>query len=268
MFPVTIISSDPENRKLYPSNQSNSFINKLNIPLLFSDRTQWTVSLRCIAFPKICNIYPEQCHMTIVNVIQGDDVGPPIKISLKTAYINNVDSLVSYLNETIANEVTKYPSGNLIPAFLVEGKRITFNANGYKCSLSRDMMKLLGLTHSYLETSIIISSDSIIQGVCDPDLFIFQPQEIIVLSNIVEESFYAQSRPNILRIIPIPFQDKENIYNYVQFPNQDKIPISFDRISDIKIDIMTRKGDLVSFTNQNDVKVQLEFEKKINLLEI
>ena len=92
------------------------------------------------------------------------------------------------------------------------------------------MMKLLGLTHSYLDTSIIFDSESKIQGVSDPDLFIFQPQEIIVLSNIVEESFYAQSRPNILRIIPIPFQDKENLYSYVQFPNQDKIPISFDRI--------------------------------------
>ena len=94
MFPVTIISSDPENMKLYPSNKSNSFINRLNIPLLFSDRTQWRVSLRCIAFPKICNIYPEHCHMTIVKMIQGDEVGPPIKISLETAYINNVDSLV------------------------------------------------------------------------------------------------------------------------------------------------------------------------------
>lgn len=175
MFPVTIISSDPENMKLYPSNKSNSFINRLNIPLLFSDRTQWRVSLRCIAFPKICNIYPEHCHMTIVKMIQGDEVGPPIKISLETAYINNVDSLASYLNETIAKEVAKYPSGNLIPAFAMEGGRITLNTNGFKCSVSRDMMKLLGLTHSYLDTSIIFDSESKIQGVSDPDLFIFQP---------------------------------------------------------------------------------------------
>ena len=262
MFPVTIISSDVENKKLYPSNQSNSFINKLNIPLLFSDRAQWTVSLRCIAFPKICNIYPDHCNMTIINVIHGDDVGPPIKVSLKTTYINNVDSLVSYLNESIANEVAKYTSGNLIPDFVIDGKRITLNTNGFKCIISQDMMKLLGLSHSYLDTSIIFDSDSTIQGVSDPDLFMFQPQEIIVLSNIVEESFYAQSRPNILRIIPIPFQDKENVYNYVQFQNQDKIPISFDRINDIKIDIITRKGEFVNFTNQNDVKVQLEFERK------
>ena len=262
MFPVTVVSSDHENMKLYPSNKSNSFINKLNIPLLFSDRTQWTVSLRCIAFPKICNIYPDHCNMTIIKVVQGEEVAPPIKISLKTAYINNIDSLVSYINESIAEEVAKYPSQNKIPSFKKKGRHVTLQTNGYSCGVTRDMIKLLGLSYSYLDTSIIFNNDETIEGVTEPDLFIFQPQEIIVLSNIVEESFYAQSRPNILRIIPIPFQEDVNVYNYVQFQNPDKIPVSFDRISDIKIDIITRKGELLNFTDQNDVKVQLEFEKK------
>ena len=262
MFPVTIISSDHENIKLYPSNKSNSFINKLSIPLLFSDRTEWTVSLRCIAFPKICNIYPEHCNMTLIKVNFGEQVAPPIKISLKSAYINNIDSLVSYINHAIAEEISKYPSENAAPHFKRVGKHIAFETNGYDCTLTRDMIKLLGLSHSYLDTSIMYDHENTIKGVTEPDLFIFQPQEIIVLSNIVEESFYAQSRPNILRIIPIPFQDSVNVYNYVQFQNPDKIPITFDRISDIKIDIITRKGEFVSFTDYNDVKVQLEFEKK------
>ena len=262
MFPVTIISSDHENMKLYPSNKSNSFINKLNVPLLFSDRTQWTVSLRCIAFPKICNIYPDQCTMTIIKVLQGEEVVPPIKISLKPAYINNIDSLVSYLNESIAEEAAKYPSENVLPLFKKNGQRITLHTNGYNCGVTRDMIKLLGLSYSYLDTSIIFDNDETINGVTDPDLFIFQPQEIIILSNIVEESFYAQSRPNILRIIPISFQEEVNVYNYVQFQAPDKIPITFDRIDDIKIDIITRKGEHVNFINANDVKVQLEFEKK------
>ena len=51
--------------------------------------------------------------------------------------------------------------------------------------------------------------------------------------------------------------------NYVQFQAPDKIPITFDRIDDIKIDIITRKGEHVNFINGNDVKVQLEFEKII-----
>ena len=263
MFPVTIISSDHENMKLYPQNRSNSFINKLNIPLLFSDRTKWTVSLRCIAFPKICNIYPDHCTMTIIKVLGGEEVAPPIKISLKPAYINNIDSLVSYLNESIAEEVAKYPSENVKPSFKKKGQRITLQTNGYNCVVTRDMIKLLGLSYSYLDTSIIFDNDETIEGVTDLDLFIFQPQEIIILSNIVEESFYAQSRPNILRIIPISFQEEINVYNYVQFQAPDKIPITFDRIDDIKIDIITRKGEPVEFISKNDVKVQLEFERMI-----
>ena len=125
------------------------------------------------------------------------------------------------------------------------------------------MIKLLGLSYSYLDTSIIFDNDETIEGVTDPDLFLFQPQEIIILSNIVEESFYAQSRPNILRIIPISFQEEINVYNYVQFQTPDKIPITFDRIDDIKIDIITRKGEPVKFISTNDVKVQLEFERMI-----
>ena len=263
MFPVTIISSDRENMKLYPHNRSNSFINKLNIPLLFSDRTQWTVSLRCIAFPKICNIYPDHCTMTIIKVLRGEEVAPPIKISLKPTYINNIDSLVSYLNESIAEEVAKYPTENVKPSFKKKGHRITLQTNGYNCAITRDMIKLLGLSYSYLDTSIIFDNDGTFEGVTDPDLFIFQPQEIIILSNIVEESYYAQSRPNILRIIPISFQEEINVYNYVQFQTPDKIPITFDRIDDIKIDIITRKGEPVKFISTNDVKVQLEFERMI-----
>ena len=156
----------------------------------------------------------------------------------------------------------KYPSENALPCFKRVGKYIALETNGYDCILTRDLIKLLGLSHSYLDTSIMYDHENTINGVTEPDLFIFQPQEIIVLSNIVEESFYAQSRPNILRIIPISFQEDVNILNYVQFQNQDKIPVSFDRISDIKIDIITRKGEFVNFTDQNDVKVQLEFEKK------
>ena len=38
--------------------------------------------------------------------------------------------------------------------------------------------------------------------------------------------------------------------------------MTFDRISDVKIEIITRKGEFVNFTDQNDVKIQLEFEKK------
>ena len=94
-------------------------------------------------------------------------------------------------------------------------------------------------------------------------MFLFQPQELVIISNIVEESYYAQSRPNILRIVSIPNQREVSGYNYVQFEQQDDIGLKIDQIDYIEVKILTRKGKLVEFVDECDVKIQLEF-KRIN----
>ena len=83
---------------------------------------------------------------------------------------------------------------------------------------------------------------------------------MLIISNIVEEAFYAQSRPKILRISSIS-QSDSNAYNYVQFDDEDFIPLKVDRIDDIQISIMDRKGELIQFIDQQDVKCQLEFKQ-------
>jgi len=98
-------------------------------------------------------------------------------------------------------------------------------------------------------------------GVSEPLITIFQPQEIIVLSNIVEEAFYAQKRPNILKILPVPIQDKLTSYNYIEIEEFDHIPIKLDRIDEIEIKIVSRKGELIEFVNDDDVRIQLEFRE-------
>ena len=79
---------------------------------------------------------------------------------------------------------------------------------------------------------------------------------------IVEESFYVQSRPNILRIILVKKQENVSGYNFIEFQEPDNVKISINRIHDIEIKIVTRKGELVSFSNENDVKIQLEFKEE------
>ena len=98
----------------------------------------------------------------------------------------------------------------------------------------------------------------------DPNLHIFQPQEIIVISNIVEESYYAQSRPNILAVVPVPEQKRGDGYNYVQIQEHNDIPIALNRIDEIDIEIVSRKGDLIEFVDINDIKIQLQFKKNIS----
>ena len=124
-------------------------------------------------------------------------------------------------------------------------------------------MRVLGMSHSFLDTEVLYEEGVTVESVANPELFLYQPKEIIVTSNIVEESFYAQSRPNILRIIPVKNQERSSgNYNFIEFQEQDNIKLSVNRIQDIEIKLHTRKGNLVSFVDENDVKIQLEFKEE------
>ena len=255
MFPVTILSSDMKNMQLYPENRNNFFKNKLSFPLIFSDRESWTVSLRSMAFPKVKNIYPEQCKMMMVK----SNSETPIHISVESSYITGIVDLLSLLNSAIRNNI-KNEEYSQIPVFNFESGVVHFKTNSYNCYLEGDMMKILGLSYSYHKRTEQFAAGTTTIGVMEPNIFIFQPQEIIVLSDIVEEAFYAQSRPTILRIVPILEQTKFIGYNYVQFEEHDNVPIKLDRVHDIEIKILTRKGDYVNFVETEDVKIQLEFK--------
>ena len=255
MFPVTILSSDIKNMQLYPENRNNFFKNKLSFPLIFSDRESWTVSLRSMAFPKVKNIYPDHCKMMVVKI----NSETAIHISVEGSYITNIVDLLSLLNSTIRKTIENEASSQ-IPVFNFESGVVHFKTNSYNCYLEGDMMKLLGLSYSYHNRTEQFTSGTTTIGVMEPNIFFFQPQEIIVLSDIVEEAFYAQSRPTILRIVPILEQTKYIGYNYIQFEEHDNVPIKLDRVHDIEIKILTRKGDYVDFVETEDVKIQLEFK--------
>jgi hypothetical protein len=255
MFPVTILSSDIKNMQLYPENRNNFFKNKLSFPLIFSDRESWTVSLRSMAFPKVKNIYPDQCKMKVMKI----NSETPIHISVESSYITSIADLLSLLNSTIRKNIGNEQHSQ-IPVFNFESGVVHFKTNSYNCYLEGDMMKILGLSYSYHKRTEQFAAGTTTIGVMEPNIFIFQPQEIIVLSDIVEEAFYAQSRPTILRIVPILEQTKFIGYNYVQFEEHDNVPIKLDRVHDIEIKILTRKGDYVNFVETEDVKIQLEFK--------
>ena len=253
MFPVTIISSDKKNMQLYPENRNNFFKNKLSFPLLFSDRESWTVSLRSMAFPKVKNIYPEQCKIMVMKT----DSETAIHISVESSYITGIVDLLSLLNSTIIKNIGNEEQ---IPSFDLKSGVVHLKTNSYNCYLEGDMMKILGLSYSYHNRKEQFAAGTIVIGVMEPNILFFQPQEIIVISNIVEEAFYAQSRPTILRIVPILDQSQFIGYNYVQFEEHDNVPIKLDRVHDIEIKILTRKGDYVDFVQTEDVKIQLEFK--------
>ena len=255
MFPVTLISSDANNLKLFPENRSNSFKNKLNFPLLINTKDKWGVALRSIAYPKVNNIFSEYCFLTLNKRGSREK----ITISLDNSYVTSKIKLIYLLNEKIQLMLSSNPD---VPRFSLDNDFAKIETNAFECYLNGYMLKILGLTHSYQDQGLTFGADTSLKGVLEMNLFLLQPQEMIITSNIVEEAFYAQSRPKILKIVPISSNQSEfNFYNYIQFDNEDFIPVKLDRIDDIEIQIMSRKGDLIEFIESQDVKCQLEFKQ-------
>ena len=253
MFSVIVTSSDMQNLKLYPKNNSNSFVNKLSIPLYFANNEKWTISLRSICYPKVKNIYPENCK---ISIILRDGNIKVIKIP-NSFYISTTLSLVNLINDMLETELSINP-----PKFYIEPDNIlSFKSNDHHCKFEGDMLHLLGLSYSFVDNNMDILPNTEIKGCTHPQIDAFQPQEMIITSNIVEEAFYARSRPNILRIVPIIDQHKNQGYNYIQFNEYDHVNIKLDKINEIVIKILTRKGTLMDFDEKMDVKVQLEFVK-------
>ena len=98
------------------------------------------------------------------------------------------------------------------------------------------------MSHSLLDTPSTYEGGVPVKGLADPELVLYQPKEMVVTTNIVEESFYAQSRPNILRIIPVKNQEKSTgSYNFIEFQEQDNIKLSVNRIQNIEIKLKNLK---------------------------
>ena len=257
MFPVSLISSDKTNLKLFPDNKAHSFKNKLSFPLLMNHEHGWGVSLRSIAFPKVMNVFSKYFFFTVKKMGEEENV----VIALDNSYVASGTKLIYLLNQKIRDSLSSY-SESVLPSFSLKDGLTLIETNDFECHLNGDLLKVLGLTHSYQDKGIVYHPLSSISGVLDMNLFLLQPQEMIITSNIVEEAFYAQHRPKILKIVPISTKQMNfTAYNYIQFEDEDIVPVKLDRIDEIEISIITRKGDLINFVNLHDVKCQLEFKQ-------
>ena len=203
------------------------------------------------------NVFSEYCYLTVTKIGQEESV----TVSLDNSYVTSGTKFIYLLNEKIKDRLS-LSSDSALPSFSLKDGFATIETNGFECHLNGDMLKILGLTHSYQDEGITYAPHSSAPGVLELNLYLLQPQEMMITCNVVEEAFYAQDRPKILKIVPIATNQTDfNAYNYIQFDDEDIIPVKLDRIDEVKITIMTRKGDLINFVDHHDVKCQLEFKQ-------
>merc|ERR1712223_2123520 len=141
MFPVTLISSDKQNQLLFPENASNNFKNKLSFPLLFSNKNEWRVSLRSLAFPKVKNIYSDFFH------IKFERNGIEWNLRLDNSFVNTIENLIFLLNKKIEKLFAAVIEFKL-PEFSYNNQVVVLKSGGVDCILNGDMMQLLGFSFS------------------------------------------------------------------------------------------------------------------------
>ena len=109
MLPVTLISSDKTNLRLFPENRPNSFKNKLSFPLLMNQDHRWGVSLRSLAYPKVMNVFSKYCFFTVKK--NGQDRS--VVISLDNAYVTSGTKFIHLLNQKVQDTLTSFSDATL-----------------------------------------------------------------------------------------------------------------------------------------------------------
>ena len=145
------------------------------------------------------NVFSKYCFFTAKKIGQEQTV----IISLDNAYVTTGTKFIYLLNQKVQDTLSSFVKDAVLPSFSLKDGFASIETNDFECNLNGELLKILGLTHSYQDNGIIYYPQSSIVGVLEMNLFLLQPQEMIIISNIVEESFYAQQRPKILKIVPI-----------------------------------------------------------------
>jgi len=127
---------------------------------------------------------------------------------------------------------------------------------------------MLGLSHS-LRTEPLIFNNILadpddylteIVGTIPAALNYFLPKSCMILCDIVEESVFAQQRPQVLKFCKLEndLTDETN-YTHLEFLENDFVNLKHGKISEIKVMLVDLNGDLLQFVEENDVKMCLQF---------
>ena len=270
-YTIYLDSSDQTSKQLYTENSNNRFRNKLAVPLNVYQKDRWSVNLKSIAMPKVKNIYS---HHTEVSI--GET-----QIRLDDMYCSNFPFFINELNSKIRDVVKKNnisndsrsgaPFSHITPRFSYNNETgiVSFTAGSERdIKISPPLCYMLGLSHS-LRTEPLIFNNILadpddylteIVGTIPAALNYFLPKSCMILCDIVEESVFAQQRPQVLKFCKLEndLTDETN-YTHLEFLENDFVNLKHGKISEIKVMLVDLNGDLLQFVEENDVKMCLQF---------
>ena len=125
------------------------------------------------------------------------------------------------------------------------------------CSL--DLLGFTGQKTNSDMTELILKSGVYYNFSKEINLNIFKPYMIIAYCNIVKPTIFAQENLNILRVLTVPEGTDKNCYIVQEFQNKHYIELANTEVSEIEINFRSQDGELIEFTGDQNIILNLEF---------
>jgi len=238
-------------------NSVSKFSNVL--PNILDLNENWRVGLKEITFPSNIKTFPNDKNEILVQEydanmkeISGKEFTFKIpndvfNVDLFVKTLNNITSTIDLLTFSIME--------NVLYVVTKRNCRVLFSDNVAKM-LQLPRIGSLQPTISYhgaeCKQNIPVQMGQKINWI------IFRPAYIMIYSDLVKPTLISSEYTNILRIVPVKYEDIQNEYQSTEFKNIEFKEIANKFVNIINIEIRSHSGELVQF-DSNFVSLHLYF---------
>ena len=257
----------------YPKNKKNNF--KVQMPhiLDFNTNKNWKVALTSISHPNNYNTFPPLSkNEKAIVFIPADTRYPKIEHYFNSG-IYKEDDLINELNDNFLQYFgVKFTKENKNMKFELPGRYLITNSllKILGCSkivgvvdpsclkMGNNGWPVMNLDKKFTTSTLTDDQHFWFEFEQPININYFQPEYIVVYTNIVKETIIGGSNANILRIVPIPKTETDD-YIVQEFKNKNFIALSNTEVSEIEINLRGHDGTLIDFNGAEDNILNLEF---------
>ena len=241
---------------LYPRNQKSNFKVKLPNTLYFNEK--WKVALTSITHPNIYNTFTG-VRGSIKNSFFFQYDNKPVKAVFLGKKIYSANDLIDILNEEVVQATRSFQF--MTVDYQPETKKIRLYPL-YDCEIGigqnlLDVLGYDGLTSEYDYTIIKLVRGQYYNFQKEMDLNALQPNLMIAYCNIVKPTIFSSANLNVLRVLSTP--EKKGGVILQEFQNKHFVELANTEISEIDINFRSPDGELVEFSGDKDIILNLEF---------
>ena len=238
-------------------NSASKFSNIL--PNILDLNENWRVGLKEITFPSNIKTFPNDNNEVWITEYDSNMKEIPDKnyyFKLSNDTFNN-DLFVKSLNTiTSAIDLTTFSIvENVLFVTAKRNCRVLFSENIAKI-LQLPRIGSLQSTISYYGGDC--PQNKLIQMGQKINWIIFRPAYLMIYSDLVKQTLISSEYTNILRIVPVKYEDEQNEYQSTEFRNIEFKEIANKFVNIINIEIRSHSGELVQF-DSNFVSLHLYF---------